>query len=108
MSGTRWTPGPWSHDSGVVPPDGPDRYADIYVDGGEKVIASINEMRDFAPEEGRANARLIAEAPNLYDALEAQVAVSRRLMEKAGFSEASIRDCTAQARRALTRARGPS
>lgn len=49
---------------------------------------------------------LIAEAPNLYAALEAQVEVSRRMMVKAGFSEADIRDCTAQARTALQRARG--
>lgn len=68
------TPGPWEWDAGVVPPDGPGRYADIYVDGGETIIASFND----AIPEGRANARLIAAAPTLlafHDAwVESQIA----------------------------------
>lgn len=63
------TPGPWSWDSGVVPPDGPGRYSDIYVDDGDKIIASINEFPESSPEEGKANARLIAAAPDMYEAL---------------------------------------
>lgn len=59
------TPGPWEWDCGVIPPDGPDRYADIYKDGGELIIATFND----AIPEGRANASLIAAAPDLLAAL---------------------------------------
>lgn len=59
------TPGPWEWDAGLVPPDGPHRYADIYVNGGETIIAEFN---DNIPE-GRANARLIAAAPDMLEAL---------------------------------------
>jgi len=57
------TPGPWEWDAGIIPPDGPERYADIYADD-EIIIASFN---DQIPE-GRANARLIAAAPDLLKA----------------------------------------
>jgi hypothetical protein len=62
--GSEHTPGPWEWDSGVIPPDGPGRYADIYVDGGDTIIASFNNC---IPE-GVANARLIAAAPELLEA----------------------------------------
>lgn len=61
------TPGPWGWDAGIVPPDGPERYADIYVDGDDTIIARFN---DQIPE-GRANARLIAAAPDLLVAAKA-------------------------------------
>lgn len=107
MSGTRWTPGKWVWWTSnswrrLRSEDGRMTTRDVLTpcvsrsDGHPDLIVSEEDMA------------LIAAAPDLYEALEAQVAVSRRLMEKAGFSEASIRDCTAQARRALTRARGPS
>jgi len=95
------TPGPWS--AGLT-------NTKIVVDdsrGGRLATLAIVPQSVHVAE-GVATAVLMAAAPEMYEALEAQVAVSRRLMEKAGFSEASIRDCTAQARRALTRARGPS
>lgn len=59
------TPGPWKWDCGIIPPDGPGRYADIYTDGGDLIIASFNNE---IPE-GSANARLIAAAPELLEAL---------------------------------------
>lgn len=68
MTGEIHTPGPWLHDSGVMPPDGPGRYSDIYArapDADVVIIASVNEMREFSPAEGAANARLIAAAPEL-------------------------------------------
>jgi hypothetical protein len=65
------TPGPWHWDAGLVPPDGPETYADIYVDGGETIIAGFN---DLIPK-GRANARLIAQAPTL--AVELAAALDR-------------------------------
>lgn len=69
-----FTPGPWEFDCGLIPPDGPERYADIYVtesEGEPLIIASFNEMREFRCSEGIANAALIAAAPDLYEALEA-------------------------------------
>lgn len=63
------TPGPWEWDSGMVPPDGPGRYSDIYVEGGDKIIAEVNEFLEISPEEGRANALLIKAAPDLLNAL---------------------------------------
>lgn len=111
MSG--WTKGPWEWDSGVVPPDGPERYADIYVDGGDKIIASFNEMREFAPDEGRANARLIAAAPDLAEACQPLAAIDidhmadlpdddRVVYLKNGIRLGDIR----AARAALSKARG--
>jgi hypothetical protein len=66
MMETKHTPGPWYWDAGIVPPDGPETYADIYVDGGDTIIAGFN---DFIPE-GRANARLLSAAPDLLAALQ--------------------------------------
>jgi hypothetical protein len=59
------TPGPWEWDCGLVPPDGPERYADIYTEGGDTIIARFN---DLIPE-GLANARLISAAPAMLEAL---------------------------------------
>jgi len=61
----RHTPGPWKWDCGIIPPDGPGHYADIYKDGGDLIIAQFNKQ---IPE-GHANARLIAAAPDLVAAL---------------------------------------
>lgn len=58
------TPGTWKWDAGVIPPDGPGRYADIYVIGEDGEPLIIAEFNDSIPE-GRANARLIASAPTL-------------------------------------------
>ncbi|WP_186084851.1 hypothetical protein [Burkholderia gladioli] len=60
----QWTPGPWSYDRGVIPPDGPGRYSTVSADG-DVVIAEIN---DLIPG-GIANAKLIAAAPELVEAL---------------------------------------
>lgn len=59
------TPGPWSWDAGLVPPDGPSSYADIFSLEHETIVASFN---DCIPE-GTANAHLIAAAPDLLSAL---------------------------------------
>lgn len=58
---SKHTPGPWGWDAGIVPPDGPERYADIYADDGDTIVANFNAL---IPE-GEANARLIAAAPDL-------------------------------------------
>ncbi len=52
------TPEPWKWDCGVMPPDGPETYADIYADDGDLIIAQFNDQIT----EGRANARLITNA----------------------------------------------
>ncbi|WP_186056532.1 hypothetical protein [Burkholderia gladioli] len=59
----QWTPGPWSYDRGIIPPDGPGRYSTVSADG-DVVVAEIN---DLIPE-GIANAKLIAAAPELVEA----------------------------------------
>jgi hypothetical protein len=113
MSETKFTPGPWEWDSGLIPPDGPGRYADVYVDGGDKIIASFNEMREFSPAEGRANAHLIAAAPDLYAAAKASVEAYDEMVASLGDDEFSAPapgsldspDITL-ARTALSRARG--
>lgn len=59
-----FTKGPWSYDSGVIPPDGPGRYATI----SSPEDVTVAEINDLIPE-GRANAHLIAASPELYEAL---------------------------------------
>jgi hypothetical protein len=64
MSETKWTPGPWtvhdhSRDEGV-----------LYVEARSDGVASVFTY-DPPDERDRANARLIAHAPDLYDALNA-------------------------------------
>lgn len=67
MSNAPWTPGPWKWDAGLVPPDGPQFYATIYAsDDPDLIIAEFNNRIT----EGTANARLIAEAPAMAEALE--------------------------------------
>lgn len=58
------TPGPWQWDAGIIPPDGPGHYADIYVMGEDREPIIIAEFNDRLPE-GRDNARLIVAAPQL-------------------------------------------
>ena len=58
------TPGPWEYDYGIVPPDGPEKYSDIYVIGDDREPIIIAEFNNCIPE-GLANARLIAAAPDL-------------------------------------------
>src|SRR6478736_7469534 len=62
------TPGPWAWDAGAIPPDGPGRYADIYVLDEDREPIILAEFNDSLAE-GRANARLIAAAPCLLKAL---------------------------------------
>lgn len=100
------TPGPWEWDCGLVPPDGPGRYADIYKDGGDLIIAQFN---DLIPE-GKANARLIAAAPDLLEACEALCAafgdpLTRRAL--GGHNEAQM-IAILDARAAIAKAEGRS
>lgn len=58
------TPGPWDYWSGYNPYDKIE--AQVTAEGGDIVIASYNHMI----EQGEANAKLIAAAPDLLTALE--------------------------------------
>lgn len=53
-----------------------------------------------------ANARLIAAAPEILEALKAQMDATARVMRSAGYTEYDISDCTAQARAAIAKAEG--
>ena len=56
------TPGPWEWDAGDIGQDYPASYCDVFVDGGNLIIAQVNDR--FSREIGHANARLIAAAPD--------------------------------------------
>ena len=83
MSEAKHTPGPWLFDYGTVPPDGPGTYADIYVDGGDTIIAHFNNL---IPE-GLANARLIAAAPAMLEALQGLTHGLPELLESIGYTD---------------------
>lgn len=74
MSTTKWTPGPWHHGFFRNPGADP-RFAgcDIAADGGTNIGLAYFQRDEHTPEECKANARLIAAAPELYEALAAVV-----------------------------------
>ncbi|WP_217589856.1 hypothetical protein [Burkholderia sp. GbtcB21] len=65
MNESKSTPGPWSYDRGILPPDGPGRYSTVSADG-DVVIAEVNDLIS----EGIPNARLITAAPDMAEVLE--------------------------------------
>lgn len=63
------TPGPWSWDAGDIGNEYSIPYCDVFAGSGDDfIIASVNDR--FDRTQGRANARLIAAAPDLLEALE--------------------------------------
>jgi hypothetical protein len=62
---SKHTPGPWTYDSGIIPPDGPGRYSTVSTYDGDTDIAEVNDLI----AQGSANAKLIAAAPDLLEAL---------------------------------------
>ena len=97
---SKHSPGPWECDAGIIPPDGPERYADIYTDGGDLIIARFN---DLIPE-GRANGRLIAAAPELLEALKT---LADEAWRNAGcMPDEAFHDAIAEARAAIAKAEG--
>ena len=70
---TKWTPGPWRIDEANL------TLVARLVDGEYEYICSVDpeefSVSDMTDEENRANATLIAEAPELYKALEALTGV---------------------------------
>lgn len=61
------TPGPWEWDAGDDGTDYSHPYCSVSTDGGNLIIAEVNDR--FDREAGRANAALIAAAPELLAAL---------------------------------------
>ena len=99
MSGENWTPGPWVKDSSVC------RYAINDAASNSRHVAMVSgfELRAGDREENEANARLIAAAPELYEALKTACVNALELGHCAGY------DCpNCSAGRALKKARGES
>lgn len=90
------TPGPWEWDAGDIGAEYSVPYSDIFKDAGEIIIASFN---DNIPE-GRANARLIAAAPDLLEALED---IARGPLQGPGDFKVYAQET---ARKAVAKARG--
>lgn len=103
MGEREWPPGPWY----VDPDDRPDMEWNNHVvtaDGGRICFMAHSGKRDNAKHE--AALWLIVAAPDLYEALEAQIAAHKLLCAAAGLDAQAHLDGTAQARNALARARG--
>ena len=86
MSETKFTPGPWLiginnvHAGGIATVyHGTDGYAEIW---SEKWVEVGN-----GPEVNDANARLIAAAPELYDAVAAVIAATRDYLPPGGITK---------------------
>lgn len=63
---TKWTPGPWNWDAGDIGAEASQPYCNVFTDD-ETIIATVNDR--FNRQQGRANARLMAAAPELVEAL---------------------------------------
>lgn len=89
MSQNKHTPGPWSYWSGYNHVDKFD--SEVTAEGGDIVIARYNSLI----EEGEANAKLIAAAPDLLDALDKMLDnEEQRDFEKWLRSKAPSGDCS--------------
>jgi hypothetical protein len=69
VSGVKHTPGPWFANTHHEKRDGGRFYVFVTADGLVPVCAVGAGVEGFGREEGRANARLIAAAPDLLGAL---------------------------------------
>ena len=93
---TKWTPGPWRVDS---------RHVGLMIESdphGPRALASISTPID---DIDRANAALIAAAPELYEALEALTKDEELILAAHGIEPSGNR-LVKQARAALAKARG--
>lgn len=104
---SKHTPGPWDYWSGYNAYDKVE--AQITAEGGDIVIASYNHLIS----EGEANARIMAAAPDLLEALEKIVEYAhqysgRERSQAAAMEivETPISDDVAAARVAIAKARG--
>lgn len=99
---SKHTPGPWNYWSGYNPFDKIE--AQVTAEDGDIVIASYNHLI----QEGEANARLMAAAPDLLAALEAIFQDYKELADSgdAGFWRLENTDCGKLAIEAIAKARG--
>ena len=99
----KWTPGPWDFSMAKMPIDGEYDYCISAVVDGERYVISeaFGRVSEKQRPNAHANARLIAAAPELYEALE-------RLVADVADYDAWERPCHAvdTARAALKKARG--
>ncbi|ENM3040138.1 hypothetical protein AB7A53_005420 [Pseudomonas aeruginosa] len=98
MSKQSYTPGPWDYWSGYNPVD--ELEAQITTEDGDIVIASYNRQ---IPE-GEANAKLLAAAPELLEALEDAVNRLNSCLILLECDDEFIAKETAQARAAIAKA----
>jgi hypothetical protein len=63
----KFTPGTWSFDRGMY--GNGRRYASIFSEEEDIVIAEFNELSEFNPGQGTANAHLLSASPEMYKAL---------------------------------------
>jgi hypothetical protein len=70
MRRTTHTPGPWAVEAG-----------NLTAEGGRCILASLHTWDDDAPEEGRANARLLEAAPDMVNALRGLLRHAERVNE---------------------------
>ena len=99
---TKWTPGPWRIDEANR------TLVARLVDGEYEYICSVDpeefSVSDMTDEENRANATLIAEAPNLYKALEEALSCLADVAQgKGGWAWEEVLDSGEEA---LKKARG--
>ena len=101
MSDTQYTPGPW-----VVADDGDGLIYVLTEDEG--LVADAHDPSFIDDEVAKANARLIAAAPELVEALEKMTAHYVALVEcgDCGFWDANKEPEVIAARAALSKARG--
>ena len=84
-----WAPSPWKYDDN-----------DVIDFNSEVIVSSIDT--DFGPEEDKANLRLIAVAPELYEALESFV--DWNYEHPVSYSD--FEDMLTHAKQVLAKARG--
>lgn len=92
---TAHTPGPWKV---VTPPDLSGDPHELSIKAGIVPIARISRAATIDLPEREANARLIAAAPDLLEALERIIRAN-----DSGDTNAELADAYAQARRAITK-----
>lgn len=91
------TPGPWEWAAGIIPPDGPGRYSDIYVLDEDREPIILAEFNDSISE-GRANACLMTAAPELREAVAFLLPRVDRHHAKCSIYEAPECNCEQAAR----------
>lgn len=102
------TPGPWRVEEGTTLVWGACNSDDLSTRGMGypitecRITPSASWAKGPSADEGEANARLIAAAPDLLEALKAQIEAHRLLCEAAGLDQQAHLDGTAQARAALS------